>query len=136
MERQLKILAYLLARYISIQTGESSDEIMAEAMVATEEVKSVTDDDVETVYKRYPTKCPVRGTSTGKCTKNKLQIQKLLKDHSAADLLYIIDRYVRECTEGQVYIKNFSTFLNQLPDYGESQDDLFESGYNRNEPQT
>ena len=120
MERQLKIIAYLLARSISLQTGEAINEIISDAVASTEdEAPEVTDDSIEKVYKQYPTKCPIRGTATGKCAKNKAQIRKLLKDHTADELVCIIDRYVRECVDAQIFIKNFGTFLNQLPDYGE-----------------
>lgn len=120
MERQLKIIAYLLARNISLQTGESINEIIGEAIGSTEEeTTDAGEDAIERVYKQYPTRCPIRGASTGKCAKNKIQIRNLLKKHTESELIYIIDRYVRECTDGQCYLKNFGTFLNQLPDYGE-----------------
>ena len=37
------------------------------------------------------------------------------------NLEYIINRYIKECTENKIWIKNFSTFLNNLPDYAEEE---------------
>ena len=80
MERQMQILAYLIARSISVHTGEAVQEIINEAVAATEEKeREVGEDAVERIYAQYPTRCPVRGTATGKCAKNKAQIRKLLK---------------------------------------------------------
>lgn len=84
---------------------------------------------IDRVYKAYPTKCPVAGRPTGKSSKDKEKIKRLLKLKTEEELISIIKRYVKECTESNVYLKNFSTFLNNLPDYTEEQDDtpLFES---------
>lgn len=76
---------------------------------------------VERIYALYPTKCPVSGRATGKGTKDKRKIESLLKDgHSEEELTATITRYVQDCTKDQSYIKNFQTFLNNLPDYGTS----------------
>lgn len=83
----------------------------------------VTSEQVDEVYKAYPGKCVVRGASTGKTLKNKDKIRILLKTHKKDKLLYIISRYVRECERDNVYMKNFSTFLNNLPDYEVEQSD-------------
>lgn len=126
MERSLKVIAILLSRMIARIEGTSLERVLAEAEAEADATKrQVTADDVEVVYAAYPTKCPVRGTPTGKCAKDKERIRRLLKDHSASDLVYTIGRYIDECTRGEVYIKNFGTFLNQLPDYGDESDDLF-----------
>lgn len=75
---------------------------------------------VERLYALYPTKCPVLQRSTGKSTKDKEKLARLLKQYSEEELAYKINRYVKESTEQTSYIKNFSTFLNNLPDYSES----------------
>lgn len=76
--------------------------------------------DVDEIYQAYPTKCPVTGKSTAKGGKNKRQIEKLLKTHSKGELLNIIALYVVEVKqEGFKQMKNFQTFLNNLPDYTE-----------------
>lgn len=81
---------------------------------------------VDTLYKLYPSKCLVAGRPTGKTRKNKDKIKRLLKDYTEEELEYIIKRYKKECVENKVYMKNFSTFLNNLPDYEdeESEEEL------------
>lgn len=123
MERLLRIIAFILARIAEEKTGIDHVDILAEAEAEVDKNTHSTESaDVERVYKAYPTKCPVRGAPTGKSAKNKEQIKRLLKSHSADDLIFIIERYVGECERGQVYIKNFNTFLNQLPDYSDDTD--------------
>lgn len=122
MENTIKVIAYLLAKLISTQTGESVDSLLEEAVAATTNGEAPGDEidkAAARIYDLYPTKCPMRCTSTGKCAKNKTQIKALLKNHSEAELTYTIKRYVDECTKYGSYLKNFSTFLNQLPDYSD-----------------
>lgn len=71
--------------------------------------------DVEEVYKKYPTKCLIRGASTGKGAKDKTKIKALLKQYSKNELLETIELYVNDCVSTSTYMKNFSTFLNNLP---------------------
>ena len=71
------------------------------------------------LYSLYPTKCPVSGRATGKSSKDKEKLARLLRDHTEQELADTIKRYIRESTEQQSYIKNFSTFLNNLPDFKE-----------------
>lgn len=84
-------------------------------------VKESIEDSVNRVYASYPTKCPVNGRATGKSFRDKEHIAKLLKDgrYSADSLINSIQRYVEDCTSTQTFIKNFSTFLNNIPDYSE-----------------
>lgn len=72
---------------------------------------------VTRLYAIYPTKCPVSGRATGKSSKDKEKLARMLKEHTEEELADIIMRYIKESTEQQSYIKNFSTFLNNLPDY-------------------
>lgn len=67
---------------------------------------------VEEVYAVYPTKCPIRKVSTGKNTKCKSIISKLLESHSASVIIAEIKSYTKECVEGNVYMRNFLTYLN------------------------
>lgn len=75
--------------------------------------------DIEYIYSLYPSRCDTRKTSTGKTTKNKEQIKKLLKDHTKEHLESTINKYIEESKRAKSYIKNFGTFLNNLPDYEE-----------------
>ena len=70
----------------------------------------------EKIYDLYPNQCPVRGARTGKSVKNLEQIQAKFKGgYVPCDLFGYIQYYVNDCTDNKVYLKNFSTFLNNLP---------------------
>lgn len=70
------------------------------------------------LYSLYPAKT-YRGDrgvmSTGKCEKDKTRIAHLLKTHTPQQIENSIKQYIEE-TGGQ-FLKNFSTFLNNMPDY-------------------
>lgn len=74
----------------------------------------------ERLYAMYPSRCPVSRRATGKSSKDKERLERLLKAHTEEELAYKIKRYVKECTEQDSYIKNFATFLNNLPDYSDT----------------
>ena len=79
--------------------------------------KKIPIEDVNEIYSAYPTKCVVRGASTGKSTSNRNKIRTLLESSTKEELLLTIKKYVTDCKSGNVYMKNFTTFLNNLPDY-------------------
>jgi hypothetical protein len=83
----------------------------------TIKVKESKEKEINNIYILYPSKCPVSLRSTGKCSKDKEKIGRLLKN--GVDLESVINRYIKECTEGKIYMKNFKTFLNNIPDYNE-----------------
>jgi hypothetical protein len=122
----LEIIAYLLARMIA-NDDAAARMILAEAngattprmVIKTSEKTSpkIDMDVVNRIYSLYPTKCPVSGRATGKSSKDKAILSRLLRDHTEQELSNTITRYVRECVEQNCYLKNFSTFLNNLPDY-------------------
>lgn len=76
--------------------------------------------DVWSIYNAYPTKCPISLRHTGKTSKNRDKVVSLLNsEYSVDDLMGVIKRYVMECESSNVYMKNFSTFLNNIPDYSQ-----------------
>ena len=77
--------------------------------------------DVEKLYSLYPTKCPMRNSATHKGEKCKAKLKSLLTNHKAEELEAIIKRYVEE-TYGKHYLKDFLSFLNNLPDYSEPEE--------------
>jgi hypothetical protein len=81
--------------------------------------KVVYNTDVDSVYFAYPSQCPIRNSSNGKTSKNKEKIRSLLKNTMADHLINVIKRYEAECRATKTYMKNFATFLNNLPDYSE-----------------
>ena len=85
--------------------------------------------EVEQIYKAYPSKCPIKGSSTGKSKANKEKIKRLLKkDYNYNQLIYIIQRYIKECIINKTWMMNFKTFLNNIPDYKEPEPVDFDSG--------
>jgi 5-methylcytosine-specific restriction endonuclease McrA len=72
--------------------------------------------DVDYLYSLYPASCPNRNKSTGKGRKDKEKIRAMLKDMSKEELEFTIKAYVQQCAEKKEWLKNFSTFLNNLPD--------------------
>ena len=72
---------------------------------------------IDELYKLYPSKCPKRNVSLGKCFKDKERLKKLLKNHSYEMLKFTIEKEISE-KYNKSYMSNFSTFLNNLPDYG------------------
>ena len=95
---------YIFAREVEVEKKEKSIEV-------TED----TSEFVERIYKMYPTTCPMRGTSLGKCKKDKERIKKLLKDYTEEQIEYIVKKEVED-KYGKAYMQNFSTFLNNFPD--------------------
>ena len=91
----------------------------------------------ERIYKLYPTKCPTSQRATGKSKSDIVKIVRLLKKgHTEEELSGTIQRYISEATQNKSWIQNFSTFLNNLPDYSEqeaSEPQLFND--NRRKPQ-
>jgi len=99
--------------------------------------KEINDDSINKIYDSYPPRCPISDRSTGKCSKNKDKIKSLLNGGlDTKILLDIIAVYIRDCVNTKTYVKNFATFLNNLPDIeelkkkvrkvGESEKDYFE----------
>lgn len=74
----------------------------------------------ERVYKLYPGKdLNKNGRSTAKCFQNKEKIMRLLKTGmSEWFLTKTIEIYFENCRKSESFLMNFSTFLNNLPDYG------------------
>lgn len=83
------------------------------------DVDKDVNDNVELIYNSYPSRCVVKGSSTGKTSKNKDKIKSLLKTISVDELSSTISWYVNECKSTNTYMKNFATFLNNLPDISE-----------------
>lgn len=98
------------------------DKAPAEAAPETKPNEETTglQDVAERIYKLYPTKCPTSERGTGKSKSDIQKIVRLLKKgHTEEELAATIKRYIDEATEKRSWIQNFSTFLNNLPDYGE-----------------
>ena len=79
--------------------------------------KNYKEKTIDEIYLSYPTKDPFnQNRSTGKCSKDKDKISKLLQTISKEELLFRINNYLESCKYSKTYLKNFSVFLNNLPD--------------------
>ena len=127
MEKQLAIIAYLIATFLSKQKGEkrTPEEIIEDAAGKVSKPEKRTPsvglpydiEAVERIYALYPSKTdtPEGQRSTGKCFKDKERIGRLLRTHTPEQIENAIKKYVEE--QAGMYLKNFSTFLNNLPEY-------------------
>lgn len=95
---------YIFAREVEVEKKEKPIRVIED-----------TSEFVERIYSLYPSKCPMRGTSLGKCKKDKERIKKLLKDYTEEQIEYIVKKEVED-KYGKNYMQNFSTFLNNFPD--------------------
>lgn len=73
--------------------------------------------EVQEVYNTYPTRCPIQHRSLGKSERDKVKIQKLLGERTKDELIDTIKKYITDCINSKTYVKNFATFLNNLPDF-------------------
>ncbi len=89
---------------------------LAKTAYETDEFEPLPEE-VDAVYSAYPTRCAVQGRNLGKSSADKKKIARLLKDNSEEKLIKTIERYVEDCKRDKVYMKNFGTFLNNLPEY-------------------
>lgn len=85
--------------------------------ITAKKVVEIDDAAVNRIYGIYPGKTD-RGSrgicSTGKCAKDRDRIRTLLKTHTPEQLEIAIMKYIEET--GGRFMKNFSTFLNNIPE--------------------
>lgn len=120
----------LLAMLIAKGTEKDPQDILVEAarLAASASKASKKDPvaeaqleaDINEIYNAYPSKDERRGTYTGKGEKDRTKIRSLLtrkvKPYTKEHILTAMSHYISDCTNGGMYLKNFSTFLNNIPD--------------------
>jgi hypothetical protein len=109
------VLNALLKYEIEIEKEIKKEEIEKEGN-SKEDVSKII---IDKIYSAYPSKCPIQNRSTSKGSKDKEKITKLLKTISEDKLILTINTYIEDCKKSQTYVKNFSSFLNNLPDITE-----------------
>lgn len=123
MDRAIDVIAYLLAKDVAKKEKRTIDDVIQDALdytkpvrVTAEKIFEIDNETVNHIYAIYPTTTETREgkRSTGKCAKDRDRIRTLLKTHTAEQLENAIKKYVNE-QEGK-YLKNFSTFLNNIPE--------------------
>jgi len=77
---------------------------------------TINEEQINEIYELYPTKCPYKKSSTGKSLKDKDKIKTILKTKTFDEVKTIIQTYLEECEKSKTWLKNFSTFLNNLPE--------------------
>lgn len=95
---------YIFAREVEVDKKEKEVK-----------VENTDQEFIDMIYGLYPSKCPKRGSSLGKCSKDKDRIKKLLKTYTKEQIEEVVRREV-ENKYGISYMQNFSTFLNNFPD--------------------
>jgi hypothetical protein len=90
-------------------------KIKGKRIKGKEEIE-ILKENVEFLYSLYPSQCPEKKSSNGKCEKDKSKLEKLLKTKTLDELQELIQLYVEDCKAHKRYMRNFSTFLNNLPD--------------------
>lgn len=78
--------------------------------------KPIYNTEVDMIYYLYPSECYVKGTPTGKGSKNKEKIRSLIKQNGYEWLRLRVESYLASCKQNKVYLKNFATFLNNIPE--------------------
>ena len=76
--------------------------------------------EVESIYKLYPSSCPIRQASLSKSKKDKVKINRLIGAYGYDNVKEAIERYIKESRTHNVYFKGFSTLLNNLDIENES----------------
>jgi hypothetical protein len=108
---------------VSDSHGPSNTKVIEQEQEQEQEQEYINDASVvdsETltgIYSLYPSRCPFSQRSTGKSkTKNQKKIKAILKTMTAEELTSIIKLYIADCSRSKTFLKNFGTFLNNLPD--------------------
>jgi hypothetical protein len=102
-----------------------SDKKVAKVAVSVNDNVSVNDsvseikEIIDFLYKLYPTNCPFKSKSLGKCDKDKKKIEQLLKVYTSKEIEDRIQFYIKDCNNSRTWYKNFGTLLNNLPDITE-----------------
>lgn len=104
--------------FSNLQNGvsENEDSIPDSKTANKQDKKTLYNTEVDMVYYLYPTECYVKGSSTGKTLKNKEKIRSIIKEKGFDWLRDRVENYLVNCKLNKTYLKNFGTFLNNIPE--------------------
>lgn len=102
VDTQVELIVNMAKRAFSSKNEDISEDNLA---------------DIDAIYAEYPTKCVVSGRCTGKSASDKKKIERILREKTKEHVIATIRRYIEDCKRDKVYMKNFATFLNNLPDF-------------------
>jgi hypothetical protein len=124
IKKELKLVKNpMLIEYVyPIDTILQQEQTQEEEQEEKEEETKKADYNPETdiIYYLYPSECPIKGNSTSKGSKNKEKIRKIIKEKGFDWLHQRVTAYLVDCKKNKVWLKNFTTFLNNIPDLPES----------------
>jgi hypothetical protein len=104
----------------ALRTESDSNAIKEKKRKEKEIINNIQQEEIiNRIYSLYPSRCPIQNRSLGKSKKDKERIGKILKEKTESELETIIKKYIEDCKKSKTYFKNFSTFLNNLPDVAE-----------------
>lgn len=94
---------------------------LQELMVKPVSDEVVLDHVARTIYDAYPGRCPISARTLGKGAKCLSRIKSIIQKrvHTPLSLLKLQERYVSDCKKSETFLKNYLTFLNQLPEVPE-----------------
>ena len=110
-----------------LNSCSTESQVLREEKRREEEIRK---EDVDFIYSLYPSKdVNNKNRSTHKGSKDKTKIKTLLKTKSKEEIENSIKFYLEDCKKTEIYLRDFSTLLNNLPDteeiYQSSFDDSF-----------
>ena len=116
----LNLTDFLLMLVAASLTKKTPDQIYsayeAQLPERTSKPGKYSDGDIDEIYQAYPTHDQANNNrSLGKSLANKKKIKTLLKTYTKEEILAAINEELEENKRGK-WLKNFSTFLNNLPD--------------------
>jgi len=76
----------------------------------------IIEEQAESLYLSYPSKCPVRGMSLDKRPKDKRKIESLIRKIGYNAVKFAFDKEVSD-KYGKSYMRNLATFLNNFPEH-------------------
>jgi len=101
---------------VTSRDSNGTDKIRIDKNRLDKDIYKESDKQIDEIYNMYPSKCKERKQSTGKSHRHKDKIKRLIKKVGYDTLKETIKLYLKESEKNKTWIKNFDTFLNNLPD--------------------
>ena len=109
----------VLDSYVTPMQNMHNPHAENDTMITKINIYNVDSAKVTEIYKLYPTNCPTNNRRLSKSKNNKKQLASLLnkKEYTPEELINIISKYNNECRGTKTFMKDFTTFLNNIPDF-------------------
>jgi hypothetical protein len=116
---ELEKLAIKIPYQYGIGSQSQQEEEQEQEEKEEQTKKADYNPETDIIYYLYPSECPIKGNSTNKGSKNKEKIRKIIKEKGFDWLHQRVTAYLVDCKKNKVWLKNFTTFLNNIPDLPE-----------------